>query len=307
VIRGPILTFWGGDGAEAEVRASEALLRAARPRAVQLHTWTPGPATDRVRAIVGHDVAIVAGFGVDGIARDVARGAHPVTRGVGTFVDLASRAAGLGAAAVVWNAEASWKRPPTGAEAARLGDLIRAALAEVAVRFPGLEQHHTAYDHPSFHSTYPWRPWLGEGSPVLASWPQVYAAPGGDLRAHRGALAAREARALSSWAAAIRAGWITPDDPSTPLREGVAWRPYYQLHHVPAVDTIRSALRHEGAMLWALRSRSDVEGQRAAQALCVLDRLGYWRENGVEAFQLDHGLVADNIAGPKTVDALLSM
>jgi hypothetical protein len=131
--------------------------------------------------------------------------------------------------------------------------------------------------------------------------------PDRGLQAHRGALPAREARALASWASAIRAGWIAPDDDNTPLREGVAWRPYYQLHHVPAVDTIRSALRHEGAMLWALRSRSDVEGQRAAQALCVLDRLGYWRENGVEAFQLDHGLVADNIAGPKTVDALLSM
>lgn len=306
MIRGPILTFWGGDGAEAEVRASEALLRAARPRTVQLHTWTPERAAARVRAIVP-DVQIVVGVGVDGIARDVAQGHHSVERGMQTFLQLAERAVAVGAVAIVWNAEASWKRPPTSDEAARIAAVIRRGLAVVADQCPRLEQHHTAYDHPGYHSTYPWRPWLGEGSPVLASWPQVYAAPGGDLRAHRGALAAREARALSSWAAAIRAGWITPDDPTTPVREGVVWRPYYQLHHVPAVDTIRSALRHEGAMLWALRSRSDVEGQRAAQALCVLDRLGYWRENGVEAFQLDHGLVADNISGPKTVDALLSM
>lgn len=303
MIRGPILTFWGGDGAEAEVRASEALLRAARPRTVQLHTWTPERAAARVRAIVP-DVQIVVGVGVDGIARDVAQGHHSVERGMQTFLQLAERAVAVGAVAIVWNAEASWKRPPTSDEAARIAAVIRRGLAVVADQCPRLEQHHTAYDHPGYHSTYPWRPWLGEGSPVLASWPQVYAAPGGDLRAHRGALAAREAHALSSWAAAIRAGWITPDDPSTPLREGVAWRPYYQLHHVPTTATIRSALQHEGAMLWALRSRSDAEGQRAAQALCVLDRLGYWAADGVERFQAAHGLTPDGVVGPLTLAAL---
>lgn len=301
-LRGPIVTFWGGDGAEAEVRASADLLRAAQPRTVQLHTWTPGPAASLVRQIVP-GVRIVCGFGVDGIARGaVAEGkAAPAVR---TFVQLAERAHAIGADAVVWNAEAAWKRPPTSAEAQTLDAVIRSGTATVAATFPTLEQHHTAYDHPSYHSTYRWRAWLGEGSPIVASWPQVYAAPGDGLMAHRGALPRREARALSSWASAIRAGWIAPDDPETPVREGVQWRPYLQLHHVPAADTIAAALRYEGAMLWALRSRSDDDGRRAVAALCALDALGFWRPGGVEAFQRDRGLKVDGVAGPATLAAL---
>ena len=302
-LRGPILTFWGGDGAEAEVRASEALLRAAQPRTVQLHTWTPETAARGVRLLVP-GVRIVCGFGVDGLARDVAQGRSSVDDGVRAMLRLALRAVGVGADAVVWNAEAGWKRPPTSAEAQRLGELIRRGLGSVANVYPTLEQHHTAYDHPTYHSAYPWRAWLGEGSPVVASWPQVYAAPGDGLMAHRGALPAREARALNSWEAAIRAGWITPDDPETPVREGVQWRPYLQLHHVPAADTIAAALRYEGAMLWALRSRSDDDGRRAVAALCALDALGFWRPGGVEAFQRDRGLKVDGIAGPATLAAL---
>ena len=304
MIRGPIITFWGGDGAEAEVRACEALLRAARPRTVQLHTWSPERAAERVRRLLGPDVQIVVGVGVDGIARDAAQGTASVARSIETMRGLARTAHELGAVAIVWNAEASWKRPPTSAEARRLAEVIRGGLAIVADRYPGLEQHHTAYDHPTYHSTYPWRAWLGEGSPVVASWPQVYAAPGGDVMAHRGALPAREARALSSWAAAIRAGWITPDDPTTPLREGVAWRPYYQLHHVTARDTIAGALAQEGAMLWALRSRSDDEGRRAFGVLCALDRLGHWHRDGVRSFQAAHGLDVDGVVGPATLTAL---
>lgn len=304
MIRGPIPTFWGGDGAEAEVRACESLLRAARPRTVQLHTWSPERAAERVRRLLGPDVQIVVGVGVDGIARDAAQGTASVARSIESMRNLGRVAHELGAVAIVWNAEAGWKRPPTSVEAARLAEVIRVGLATVADRYPGLEQHHTAYDHPTYHSTYPWRAWLGEGSPIVASWPQVYAAPGGDAMAHRGALPAREARALSSWASAIRAGWITPDDPTTPVREGVAWRPYYQLHHVRAADTIAGALAHEGAGLWALRSRSDEEGRRAFAALCALDAAGFWRPTGVQDFQRARGLDVDGVAGPQTLAAL---
>lgn len=303
-LTGPIPTFWGGNGAEAEVRACEVLLRQARPRLVQLHTWTPERAAARVRALLGPDVGIVVGIGADGIARDVAKGTHPVSRGVATMLELAKRAHEESAVAIVWNAEAGWKRPPSSTEAALLSRCVREGLSAVAAKYPALEQHHTAYDHPGFHSTYNWRDWLGEGSPIVASWPQVYAAPGGDAMAHRGALPAREARALGSWAAAIRAGWIDPDDASTPVREGVAWRPYYQLHHVPARDTITGALQHDGAMLWALRARSDDEGRRAFVALCALERAGFWRPDGVQAFQRDRGLDVDGVAGPQTLAAL---
>jgi hypothetical protein len=304
MIRGPIPTFYGGDGPEAEVRACEAILRSARPRTVQLHTWSPERAAERVRRLLGPDVQIVVGVGVDGIARDAATGAKSVAQSIESMRVRAATAHELGAVALVWNAEASWKRPPTSAEARRLAEVIRGGLARVADCYPALEQHHTAYDHPTYHSTYPWRAWLGEGSPIVASWPQVYAAPGGNAMARAGDLGRREARALGSWAAAIRAGWIDPDDASTPVRDGVAWRPYYQLHHVPARDTIAAALAHEGAMLWALRSRSDDEGRRACGVLCALDRLGYWRPTGVQEFQAAHGLTPDGVVGPLTLAAL---
>lgn len=306
-LTGPIPTFYGGDGPEAEVRACADLLRRARPRTVQLHTWSPTRAARAVREILrplGVDPALVLGCGVDGIARDVAQGALSVSGGVERFVDLARRARDIGALAVVWNAEASWKRPPTSTEAKRLADVIRGALLEVAEVVPEVEQHHTAYDHPTYHSTYPWRAWLGPGSPIVASWPQVYAAPGGDVMARAGGLDRRAKTALASWSAAIRAGWVTPDDPTTPVRAGVLWRPYLQAHHVPARDTIGLALRHPSAMLWAFRARSDADGRAALVALCALDRGGHWQPDGVRAYQMHAGLVADGIAGPKTLAAL---
>jgi len=183
-------------------------------------------------------------------------------------------------------------------------EVIRAALGEVQSRWPALAQWHTSYDHPTYHSTYPWRAWLGEGSPVEVSLPQVYAAPAGGLMAHRGALPRREAAALASWAVAIRKGWIAPDDPSTPVREGVAWRPYYQLHHVTALDTIASALAHPLACFWALRSRSDDEGRLALRVLCGLWRRGLWN---VRAVQRAAGVRDDGVYGPVTHAAALRL
>jgi hypothetical protein len=48
---GPVPTFYGNDCTD-EVRACERLLTLSRPSAVQLHTWTPGPAASLVRQIV---------------------------------------------------------------------------------------------------------------------------------------------------------------------------------------------------------------------------------------------------------------
>ncbi|MDP3274088.1 MAG: peptidoglycan-binding domain-containing protein [Deltaproteobacteria bacterium] len=300
---GPIVTLWHGDGIDSAWLSARDLLLQAKPQTVQLHTWSPRSAADSIKhALPG--TSLVCGFGIDGIARDVTKRRLSVTEGVRLFVRLAERAQTAGAIAVKWNAEAAWKRPPNSNEATLLRELVRAALAEVAARFPSLQQWHTAYDHPTFHSTYNWADWLGPNSPIVASFPQVYAAPGDGLMAHRGALPARETRALSSWRSAIRAGWIVADDPSTALREGVSWRPYYQLHHVSARDTISSAITHECVALWAAPSRMDREGKTAFLALCELHRRGFWSAEGLRGFQASAGLAVDGIWGPNTARAL---
>ncbi len=300
---GPVATLWHSDGPEAAWSVGRALLTSARPRAVQVHSWSVQLVADEIRTALG-EVELVCGFGIDSVARDVAKGTASVADGVRTLLRLAQRAHSVGAKAIMHNAEAAWKRPPNSAERKRLSELVRNGLAEIAARFPALEQLHTAYDHPSFHASYNWNDWLGAHSPIAASYCQVYAAPGDGLMAHRGALPAREARSLRSWGAAVRAGWIVEDDPSTSLREGVEWRPYYQLHHVPTRDTVASALQHESVALWAVPTRADRDGRLAYVALCELARRGYWRPDGLVAFQRDNGLEDDNVLGPQTARAL---
>lgn len=306
-LRGPMPTLWHSDGIGAAWDISDDLLLAAKPSAVQLHTWEPRRIAPVLqRALPG--VRLVMGVGVDGIARDVAKGTRSVSWGVARMRELASRADAVGAVAIVWNAEAGWKTPPSSVQRTRVEQLVREGLAAVAEDYPALAQWHTAYDHPGYHSTYPWRAWLGAGSPITVSLPQVYAAPGGAVAASRGALPRREAKALASWAAAVRAGWIRPDEPE--CLEGdprdVDWRPYYQLHHVALSDTVSSALAHPLACLWALPTRADADGRRALLALCALDRLGYWREGGVADYQRDAGLTPDGIYGPRTGTHLLA-
>lgn len=303
--RGPIATLWHSEGPEAAWLSGRALLERARPRAVKVHSWSPHLVADSVRRALGRDLSLVVGIGVDGIARDVAKRRLSVTRGVRQFVELARRAHACGAVALEHNAEADYKRPPTSPERALLRELVRGALGEIASRFPKLVQLHTSYDHPSFHSTYPWEAWLGVGSPVVASFAQVYAAPGDGLLAHRGALPKREARSLASWRAAVRAGWISSDNSNTEHLEGVAWRPYYQAHGVNMRDTVASALRHESVALWAIPTRCDRDGRSSLLALCELDRRGLWRADGLEEFQRAAGLVVDGIYGPLTEAALV--
>jgi hypothetical protein len=309
--RGPLPTLWHSDGISAAWDLSDDLILFARPRAVQLHTWEPRRLAPVLQRLLP-GVQLVVGVGIDGIARDVAKGTRSVAWGVSRFVELARRAVECGAVAIKWNAEAGWKRPPNTTERALLVRLVREGLAAVAAAFPGLVQWHTAYDHPSLHSGYVWEAWLGAGSPVVASFPQVYAAPGDGLMAHRGALPRREARALASWAAAVRAGWIRPDAPEGTPEDltDVDWRPYYQVHHVPVADTVASAVRHPLCALWALPTRADRDGRRAFVALCALDRLGFWGEGAVQRFQASRrgseGLTPDGVYGPRTEAALIA-
>ena len=298
------LTLYSGDLPVSEAIArARGLLTGAQPRAVELHTWRPDLYAPEVRKIIP-DVELSVGIGVDSEARDVAQGRQSVAAAVAELLRVVVRADAIGATSVTWNAEAAWKKPPNSTEALRVHQLVRALLGEVQTRYPHLRQEHTAYDHPTHHSAYPWPSWLGAGSPVLASYAQVYAAPGGGLKAHRGALEAREARALASWSAAVRAGWIRPDAPEGTAGDldDVDWHPYYQLHHVPAVDTAASALEHGRCALWAAPTRMDADGREAASVLAAIDRADLW---DVRALQAAVGVEVDGRYGPVTHGAVV--
>jgi hypothetical protein len=303
-VAGPMPTLWSGDGGAAALAGSRDLLAECQPPAVQLHTWAPAGTARDVRKLVP-GVTLVVGVGVDGVAKECAEGRQSVESARRTLVGLAQRASDVGAVAICWNAEAQWKRAPNTEEKARLSALVTSTLAEVRTAHPSLEQWHTSYDHPHYHSAYPWADWLGRGSPVVVSLPQVYAAPKGDVLAHRGALPAREARALASWREAIRRGWIRPDAPEGTPEDltDCDWRPYYQLHHVRASDTVAGSVRHPFAAFWALPSRADREGRNAFRALCDLHRRRLWRPGGVEALQRELGVTADGAYGPRTAAA----
>lgn len=301
---GPVPTLWDSDGIVEALDASQGLLERAAPRWVQLHTWEPHPAVERLRRLLP-TVRLVVGFGVDGIARRVALGEWSVSRGINTMRDLALRACSAGAECAVWNAEAAYKRPPNSVEAQRVEDLVTGGLATVAASCRTLRQGHTSYDHPTYHSSYPWRAWLGPGSPVEVTLPQVYAATGVEgVRAHRGALDAREVTSWRSFRDAVRRRMLELDDPRTDPVEGVAFRPYLQLHGVPCADTVRCAVRHRFVGLWALRSRSDPEGRLALLSLAELHRRGFWGDLAVERFQGSAGLEVDGLCGPETRAAL---
>ena len=223
------------------------------------------------------------GVGCDGWARNVATGSLSVARVVERFVATAQRAADVGAELIVWNAEAAYKDRRVVASG-----LARAIVTACAERFPALSQGHTAYDHPGYHTGYDWRGWIGPGSPVVIALPQVYAA--GDTEAAGyvphvpGRLPGREAHALRSWTAMVRAGAIKPDlVPDTP--DDLDVFPYLQGHHVAATDTARALVEHELASLWAAPTRTDAQGEDALVAACAIRRLVNWGPGAVRRFQ----------------------
>lgn len=304
--------LWDSDGPEAAwARSKDELvpLLADEPDdgavAVKLHTTRPDLSAPLVRRELPK-VALVVACGVDWIAREVAKGRRSVAWGVAEFLALATRAARLAARAIEWNAESSWKRAPNSTERARLETLVREALAAVALAFPHLEQWLTTFDHPTYHRSFLWRAWAGQGSPVRRVYLQVYAAPGDGLMAHRGALPRREARALASYAQAVREGLVQADAPEgTPEDQvDVDWNPYYQLHSVHRADTVQSAVRHGSVSFWALRSRSDTAGRSALRGIVALHRLGFWGEGALRRAQAQHGLKADDVFGDASEGAL---
>lgn len=294
---GVAVTVWDAGGLlRALTPECRALLTVAQPAIVQLHSAPVGmvrdvaKAAEIVRELVP-GVEIWAGIGCDGWLD----GKRPPRATADKLLGGASAAIKAGARVIVWNAEGAYK-----ARAADGAVVARTVTSELATMHPEVQQAHTAYDHPGYHSSYPWEAWIGPKSPVTLALPQVYAAPGGEgVLAHRGALPAREKRALASWAAAVRAGWIKPDiEPDVP--HDLDWRPYVQLHSVRCADTVALADRYDLVALWAAPTRMDDDGRRALLAICELRRRGMT----VRAFQQSAGLDVDGACGPETLASL---
>jgi hypothetical protein len=315
-IIGPIPTLWDGNGAAAALHGADDLLAETHPTHVQIHTWKPDDSVvNKVRLLTGN-ASLILGVGIDGVAREVVSGRRTVKWGVDTLVSLAKRAHGIGAIAICWNAESSWKTPPNTEQRKLLGELIKTALAQVVLLFPDLEQWHTSFDHPTYFPDYPWSFWIGSDSPVIVSMPQVYAAPLGDVMAHRGALERREATSLASYKVAIEKNWIDKDIPDgQPGDEtDVDFRPYLQLHSVPTVDTVAVAVQSPFVGGWAIHANADRAGRNALRAMCALQREGFWLPgievyrgmqvaSAVRAFQRKIGVDPDGDFGPKTAAA----
>lgn len=305
--RGLVPTIYDGNrGAAVGFHAVLPLLKRARPEAIQLHTWSITTAAKAVRtAFPG--IHLIAGFGIDGIARKVVNKQITVAQAAKEFLKLADSAVQAGCLVVVWNAEVAYKAELESAARALIVAAVRAGLAAVAEKYPDLRQWMTSYDHPTYHTQYPWEAWLGKDSPILAALPQVYAAPLGEVMAQRGALRAREARAFSSWLTAIRKGWIRADAPDGPedMRD-VDWLPYVQLHHVQTRDTVDLCTRYPLSFGWALPTRADDAGRDAFLVASALHRLGHHGPNAVQDFQRARLLAVDGKLGPLTIAAALS-
>lgn len=296
---GVILTLWHSRGLRDAYDQGIALVLQAAPAVVQMHASVNGiqegfrPVADQVRVGLPA-VAIWAGIGVDGwlsTGRTAAQTAK-------IMLAAGTAAVEAGALRVVWNGEAAYANyPALGVAVAKL------VTTEFARMYPDVAQGFTSYDHPMYHPK-PWSAWCSPGTPVDLALPQVYAAPGrADMMAHRGALPAREARALASYAAAIRRGLIEPDvTPDTP--DDLDWSPYFQLHSVPTVDTVRVGLKYPLSAYWAAPTRFDAQGYNALLGICGIARLGINGPDAVRVAQKNLGVAADNKYGPQTASAL---
>ncbi len=280
-------------------RACRSFLTEARPDVVQPHAGPSGHAdhaanvvADLRRLLPG--VRLWLGVGADGWARDVASGALSVSQVVTKFMETADIASDLGCEAVVWNGEEAYKDPKV-----KHSGLAHAVVATCADLHPRLVQMFTSYDHPTYHPI-DWQGWIGAGSPVQVALPQVYAAGNVEtVRPARGALPARQARALASWQTAVRQHLIKPDvEPDTAT--DVDWMPYLQAHSVLDSDSIRLACTYPVVSWWAAMSRMDDDGRRAIVTTSRLRRLGFIGPTGVVEFQRANGLKPDGIAGPLT-------
>jgi len=323
VAPGDVVALYDNDGLRTALdRGGREFLKLAKPPVVMLHTFPSAAAEGlphleavaaEVRQLVP-DVRLWLGVGADYALRQLrehGRGSRArIERSLEACGDAAVE---IGAEVLMWDPEAAWKgRTP--AERAENDSIARGVVLQVAAEHPRLLQAFTSYDHPTYHSTYAWKGWVGPRTPVVLAAMQVYAAPAGEGMAARGALERREARALGSYREAIRKGWIEADleVAGVDVPEDLDWVPYLQAHSVPARDSVALALRHDVVCWWAAPTRMDAEGRRAMLAAIQLRAAGYRGPDAVRAWQQWHNaqnfaptLTEDNVAGPKTLAALL--
>lgn len=284
-----------------------ATLRAIRPDVVMLHTY-PGPEDAPTIAKVRAAVPGVRVW-IQAPANALAGGteANAVARAAG----WARAAAALGVEALVLNGEmSSGGDPPrpgwdakTGAEATAKGKRLAEIFAAMAA-VPGCPVlGWSSHDRIERLSRSVWRAALGPGSPVRLHLPQTYSAPLGRAGiAKRSSTRARIAAHAKSFAVGV------PVDVRADLVQGGAgWVPYGQMHHHETAATCALLDAAPLAALWTLSEdteSADAAGILAARADAELRRRVGHEPGRVARYQASAGLVADGVAGPRTLAAL---
>jgi hypothetical protein len=292
----PRVTIWSSDGATKayDDKRTRALLDAARPPVITLHTGPLALAArgDKLTERVRRDYP---GAAVWWAVTGDAHGPDPTV----PWSLCAQVAEELRVPVLEFNCESAWRKQ------SRPFGVARAALLAAKARAPSVEFGHTAFDGPvnfpyrtlgpiklrwGYGESYDWRGFLGAGSPVQWSAPQVYAA-GKLTRGTRARLLDRFDKHTRSWAIAVRNGLVRPD-----VRRDI----YLQSHSSDTSGLVTLAETALTAAFWATPHRLDADGARAIRVLCELHRRG----QSLREFQTSAGLAADRIAGPLTCAAL---
>lgn len=267
------------------------VLSGARPKVVMIHDGPRSLYRDFAR-IAGEirevlpGVQLWAGVGCDGWLD----GKHSTREAIDEILSGALAAVQARASVVVWDAEAAYKiRPLQGAEVARgvMKGLERAA--------PMVTQGFTSYDHPTMHSKFPWRAWLGpEAREIEFFLPQIYVA--NPKNPQRGALQRRAQTSAKSWAKAVAKGWV---------REDIPRHPYIQAYGTVLHDLVEFGTQGPLVVWWSVPNRMDETGNEALVAVCELRKRGYTGPDAIRRAQHALGVKEDGIYGPITHEALM--
>ena len=184
-------------------------------------------------------------------------------------------------------------------DAELLPRLAREVIAACRRGAPGSLVSWTSHDIPRYHRL-PWASILGPGGVDLHA-PQVYAA---DTRTAAPETHTDARRRLASHTADM-ARLVAAGDCRPELAPGGAgWTPYGQVHSLTtagaavvldAADTVRA---------WALPTRVDEAGLLALEAVLMCRARAGRAGGAVARYQASAGLVADGVAGPRTLAAL---
>ena len=239
------------------------------------------------RAVRAAGLRLIYGWGTDPDARRTVRDAAATTR------RRARLAADRDAEAVELNGEAAWKASGLDAHA-------REMLAACREGAPGLPVGWSYFDGPDSHEMPAARVIYGPGG-VDYSAPQIYArdpgAPG--LEDHRDARR-RWDRAVTQHLAMVRRGIYRPE--LVPGEPGCAV--YAQLHGCTAGCVAWLLDRSAVSRGWAIPTRSDAEGLRGVAAVLTARRECGSAPGAIARWQAAHGLDADGVAGPLTLQSM---